>query len=138
MVTEGLLIGPAILMGLLIGIVELLMLARDEPGMWLSHGLHALPVMMLFIFASMNVSFVLGILPISIGEGSMVELGVRIAIGVLAMIKTAGAAALVPHTSVGESKFHLLIIGALVIAAPYIWMAVGPILEPMLSGLPLF
>ena len=138
MVVEGLLIGPAILMGLLIGIVELFFLARDEPGMWLSHGLHALPVMALFIFASMNVSFVLGLLPFGITETPLVDIGVRIAIGVLAIIKTAGAAALVPHTMVGESKFHLLIIGALVVAAPYIWMAVAPVLEPMLSGLPLF
>ena len=135
---EGLLIGPAIVMGVLIGLVELLMLARDEPGMWLSHGLHAIPVMALFVFASMNVSFVLSLIPIGIAENSMVDLGVRIAIGLLAVFKTGAAAALVPHTTVGESKFHLLIIGALVVAAPYIWMFAGPILEPMLEGVPLF
>ena len=106
--------------------------------MWLSHGLHALPVMALFVFLSMNVSFVLDILPINIARGGMVDLGIRIVIGLLAAIKTGAAAALVPHTSVGESKFHLLIIGALVVAAPYIWTAIGPMVEPMLSGLPLF
>ncbi len=138
MAVEGLLIGPAIVMGLIIGIVELIMLARDEPGMWFSHGLHALPVMMLFIFASMNVTFVLTIIPLGITENAMVDLGIRIVIGLLAAIKTGTAAALVPHTSVGESKFHLLIIGVLVVAAPYAWALVGPMLEPVLSGLPLF
>lgn len=138
MAIEGLLIGPAILLGVIIGIVELFFLARDEPGMWLSHGLHALPVTALFVFASMNVSFVLSLIPVAIVENNMVDLGVRIAVGLLAAIKTGAAGALVPHTMVGESKFHLLLIGGLVVAAPYLWMAIGPVLEPMLSGLPLF
>lgn len=138
MAVEGLLIGPAILMGMLIGIVELFFLARDEPGMWLSHGLHALPVTVLFVFASMNVSFVLGLIPLGITETPAVDIGVRIAIALLAAIKTGAAGALVPHTMVGESKFHLILIGGLVFAAPYAWMVAGPVLEPMLSGLPLF
>ena len=137
-VTEGLLIGPAVLIGLIIGIVELFFLARDEPGMWLSHGFHALPVMMLFVFASMNVSFVLSLIPHSFAENAMVDLGIRVVIGLLAAIKTGAAAALVPHTSVGESKIHLLIIGGLVVAAPYVWMLVAGPLEPLLSGIPLF
>jgi len=138
MVVEGLLIGPAIVMGILIGIVELLFLARDEPGMWLSHGLHALPVMTLFVFASMNVSFVIGIIPFALPGGTIGEIVVRVVIGLLAALKTGAAAALVPGTSVGESKIHLLIIGALVVAAPYIWGIISPVLAPILSGLPLF
>ena len=116
-----LLIVPAVVMGILIGLVELVLLARDEPGMWLSHSLHAIPVMFLFVFASMNISFVLGLLPFAITENSMVDFGIRVVIGLLAALKTGAAAALVPHTSVGESKFHLLLIGVLVVAAPYIW-----------------
>ena len=126
-----LLIAPAIVMGILIGLVELFMLAKDEPGMWLKHGIHAIPVMAIFVFASMNVEFVLGFLPGSIPSGGGVDIGVRIAIGLLAALKTGAAAALVPGTSVGESKLHLLIIGALVVAAPYVW----PFLEPMLGPL---
>jgi len=124
-----LIIGGAIVMGILIGLVEMFLLARDEPGMWFKHALHAIPIMAIFVFASMNVEFVVGFLPIAISPGGAVDWGIRIVIGLLAAMKTGAAAALVPGTSVGESKFHLLIIGALVVVAPLIW----PFLEPMIG-----
>jgi len=127
-----LIIGPAIVMGIVIGLVELFLLARDEPGMWFKHGLHAIPVMAIFVFASMNVEYVLTILPLNVASGGAVDIGVRVVIGLLAALKTGAAAALVPHTSIGESKIHLLIIGVLVVAAPYIWPYLEPVIGPLL------
>lgn len=134
---EELLILPAIIMGGVIGIVELLFIHSDEGAMgitWLAHGLHALPFTMLFVFISMNVTFVFSLLNLSIASNFAVNLGVRIVVAVIAMIKIAGAAAIAPGArGVGEKIPHTLIIGALVLAAPYVWefflaALIGPLL----------
>ena len=122
---EGMVIIPAIVMGILIGLVELFFVKLDEGAMgmtWLIHGLHALPFAVLFVFVSMNVSFVLGLINIAVTGSSAVELGVRIVVALIAMMKIAGAAAIAPGAKgVGEKLPHTFIIGALIFAAPYIW-----------------
>lgn len=109
---------PAVAMGLIIGIVELVFVHADERGMgWLGHGLHALPIMFIFIFISMNITWALSL--IGMHNSLWLSIGVRVIIGIVAMIKIASAAAIAGR--VGEKKFHVLIIGALVIGAPYAW-----------------
>ncbi len=128
---------PALVMGIIIGLVELLFVHADEGAMgmtWISHGLHALPFTILFVFVSMNIHFVLGLIGVSITESFAVVLGVRIVVAIVAMIKIAGAAAISPGMrGVGEKLPHTLIIGALVFAAPYAWdLFLAGIIGPML------
>lgn len=122
-----LLIIPALVMGGIIGLVELLFVHADERGMgWFIHGLHALPVTMLFVFVSMNVGWALNFLHIGIVGNMWVDLGVRLVIAIIAMLKIAGAAAIAGR--VGEKFIHTLLIGALVFVAPYVWLIIAPMM----------
>ena len=134
---EGLIIIPAIVMGALIGLIELFFVHSDEGAMgmtWVAHGLHALPFTILFVFVSMNIGFVFGLLNLAITESVAVDLGVRAVIAIIAMLKIAGAAAIAPGVrGVGEKIPHTLIVGALVFAAPYVWeYALAGIIGPYL------
>jgi hypothetical protein len=124
---------PALLMGIAIGILEMIFVHADEAGMgWLIHALHALPVTMFFVFASMNITWVLGLFNMAILSVWYVDLGVRILIGIIAMVKIAGAAAIAGK--VGERWYHTLIIGGIIIVAPYIWDLIGPMIMPTLPA----
>ncbi len=133
MALEGIVLVPALFMGIIIGLVEIFFVHEDEVGMgWFMHAMHALPFTMFFVFVSMNISFVLGLLNLAITESLWVDLGIRILIGVVAMIKIGSAAAIVGR--IGEKWYHTIIIGALIIAAPYAWDLLGPIVVPMLPS----
>ncbi len=109
---------PALIVGAVIGLIELFFVHQDEAGMgWLSHGLHAIPVMIFFIFISMNLNWALGF--IGVKNNFTIELIARIVIGIIAMIKISAASAIVGR--IGEKKIHILIIGLLVMGAPYLW-----------------
>ncbi|RJQ16956.1 hypothetical protein C4573_02750 [Candidatus Woesearchaeota archaeon] len=109
---------PPLVIGVILGIVELSFVHADERGMsWLTHGLHAIPVMFIFIFISMNITWALSLA--NLHNTLWISIGVRALIGIIAMVKIGSAAAIAGR--VGEKKFHVLIIGLLVIAAPYIW-----------------
>ncbi len=109
---------PVLAVGLVLSIIELIFVHADERGLgWLSHGIHALPTMLIFIFISMNVGYALSL--VGWHANQWIEIGVRVVIGLIAMAKIAGAAAIAGR--VGEKKFHVLIIGALVMLAPYLW-----------------
>ncbi len=128
---EGLILVPALVMGIIIGFVELIFVHSDEAGMgWFRHGMHALPFAMLFVFISMNISFVFGLLNLTYTSLWYVDLGVRALVAVISMVKIAGAAAIVGK--VGERWYHTFILGGLIFAAPYIWNFVGPVLVPYL------
>ena len=128
---EGLVIFPALILGVVIGLVELFFVHSDESGMgWFMHGMHALPFTLLFFFVSMNIIFVFGLLNLAITETWYVDLGVRVLVGIVAMVKIASAAAIVGR--IGEKWYHTLIIGVLIILAPYAWDIIGPTITPML------
>jgi hypothetical protein len=130
---EGIILVPALVMGIIIGIVEIIFVHADEAGMgWFMHAAHALPFTMFFVFVSMNISFVFDLMGMAITSNFWVDLGVRIVIGIIAMVKIAGAAAIVGK--VGEKWYHTLIIGILIIVAPYIWDFIGPMVMPMLPA----
>ena len=116
---------PALIMGAIIGLVELIFVHSDEIGMnWFMHGLHALPFTMIFTFINMNVSFALSFLPMSLPGGFVGELIVRGVITIIAMLKIQTAAAIAGK--VGERFHHTLMIGVLIFAAPYVWQFVAP------------
>jgi hypothetical protein len=111
-------ITPVIIIGIILALIELYFVHADEAGLgWLRHGLHALPTMFLFVFISMNVSFVYGL--INVTPAFWIDIAIRAIIGIIAMIKIAAAAAIAGR--VGEKFGHILIIGVLIIAAPYAW-----------------
>lgn len=111
---------PPIIFGLLLGILELYFLSIDERGMhWFQHGLHALPVMLVFTFVSFNVGWVFNI--IGIGGNFTWYLIARVVIGLIAMIKIKAAASITGKGGVGESWTHVLIIVVLLMTGPYIW-----------------
>ncbi len=133
MALEGIVLVPALVMGIIIGFLEIIFVHADETGMgWFMHAMHALPFTMLFVFVSMNISFVFDLLNLAITETWYVDFGVRVVIGIVAMVKIAGAAAIVGR--VGEKWYHTLILGAIIVAAPYLWILLDPLVTPLLPA----
>lgn len=121
------LVVPPLIFGILLGFLELYFLSIDERGMhWFQHGLHALPVMFVFTFISFNISWVFGL--INFEDNFLIDLGARVAIGLIAMIKIKAAASITGKGGVGESWTHVFIIVVLLVTGPYIW-------EYLLDGL---
>ncbi len=132
---EELIIIPSIIIGAVIGLYELIVIHRDENfrgSHWFSHGLHAGIFAIIFTFASMNVDYVLSL--INLPEDSIFASAIvfRAAVGLLAVIKVHAASAVV-RTTVGSSRglkqtwVHSFIVGALIVAAPYVYPLIQPI-----------
>jgi len=135
-----LLILPAIYLGLIIGLYEWILLSRDVtvPTHKFGHAIHALIFAMVAVFASMNVDYVLSVFP-SLQSIKFIGNPVvfRIAIGVITMIKIHVVSAVAPGMAGGsvglkEKWSHSFIIAALIVASPYIW----PVIQPMVTFLP--
>ena len=124
---------PVLVIGIILAVLEIIFVHQDEGGMHpLAHALHAVPVMFIFIFISMNISYVLGL--IGMTDNQWVDIGVRVVVGILAMIKIAAAAAVAGR--VGEKLPHTIAIGVLVMVSPYLWeLALCQI--PFIVSLPL-
>src|SRR3989338_7982100 len=130
-------IGPLV-MGVIIGLYELILIHRDENfrgSHWLGHGLHSVFWAMLAVFATMNAEFAYSNLTFLQNIPFISNILVfRIFIGLLTIIKVHAASAVV-KTTVGSSKglkqtwAHSLIIGVLVVIAPYIWPFIAPAVE---------
>ena len=136
----ALIVVPALFLGLIIGIYEAVLLHRDVavPTHRFGHMLHALVYAVIAVFATMNVAFVaksLTFLPAFLQN----PLVLQVAIGFITMIKIHGSSAAIRGSigggSVGmkETWMHSLIISALVVAAPYIWMFLGPMMPAWLQ-----
>ena len=123
---------PAIAFGLILGVIELIFLAQDEAGMhWLMHGLHAIPVMMIFTFVAFNISWALALA--GLHETLWIDIAARTLIGIIAMVKIKAAASITGRGGVGESWTHTLIIGILMIGGPFIWdYVLGDIIQAQL------
>jgi len=134
------LIGGPIVMGIIIGLLELIFVHQDERGMgWLGHGLHAIPITFFFIFFSMNLEWSLNMIGYSEANLNIwVIIGIRSFIGLVAALKIGAAAAIAGR--IGERFYHSLIIGILVAVAPYIWLSdpfglgIGAIIAPLMPA----
>jgi hypothetical protein len=119
---------PAIAFGIILAVIELIFLMQDEAGMHpLTHAIHAIPTMLIFTFIAFNISWALSLL--NIHENLTIDIIARVAIGLVAMIKVKAAASITGRGGVGESWAHVLIIGVLMMAGPFVWeyILVGPI-----------
>jgi hypothetical protein len=124
---------PVLVIGVVLGILELIFVHQDEAGMgWLKHGLHAIPMMLLFIFISMNVPLVEKW--VGMADTLWFVIALRVIVGIVAAIKIKGAAAVAGR--VGENWPHVLVLSALVIAAPFVWEAFACTI-PFIQNLPL-
>jgi len=127
--SQGLLIMPALVFGIIIGFIELIFVHSDEAGMgWFKHGLHALPFAVLFVFANMNIQFVLDFFSLNLPFNAIF---LHLGVGLIAFIKIQGAAAIAGRT--GERIWHTLVIALLVVASPYIWQYAGSYLPSYLQ-----
>jgi len=132
-----LLIGPAIALGVLIGAYEAIIIHRDVtvPQHRMMHMIHALALSVLFVFCTMNARFVLSIFP-ALANIPLIgtALGLQITVGLVAAIKIHGVSRATKTgpsvAGLGETWFHSILIGALIVAAPYAY----PVLEPMLPS----
>lgn len=135
-------LGPLV-MGAIIGLYELILIHRDENfrgSHWLSHGLHSVFWAMLAVFMTMNAKFVYENLTFLQSIPYLENILVfRIFIGLISIIKIHAASAVV-RTTIGSSRglkltwVHSLIVGVLIVVAPYIWPLLEPMVEPYLGG----
>jgi hypothetical protein len=109
---------PVLILGVILGILEMVFVHKDEAGMgWLKHGFHAIPTMIIFIFISMNIDYVIGL--VGWTPQAWMTIAIRVVVGLLAAIKIAAAAKVAGR--VGEKLPHTLVIAALVMVAPFAW-----------------
>ncbi len=130
---------PAIVMGVAIGLYEALLIHRDVKVAThrAAHTAHALGFAIIAVFVTMNTAWILQTFSFL---KSIPLLGtpivLQILVGVIAMVKIHGASAAIKTTvgggSVGlkETWAHSAIVAALIVAAPYIW----PFIAPMMPG----
>lgn len=131
----ALVIFPALIVGGILGIIEMAFVHSDEIGMgWFMHGLHALPFTILFTFASINVSWAYSLFRFKATETIWIDLGIRAAVAIVAMVKIQAAAAIAGR--VGERFYHTLAIGLMIFGVGFLWKYIGPIIMALLpSGL---
>ena len=125
---------PIIPMTLLLGIIQLFFVHKDEPfrgSHAISHGLHILILMPIFLFVVFNVQVAASLAGLSLSAWYVNEIFVRGVVAFVFGIKSY-AMSVVAKGAAGrgmhEGILHVLIMMALVFAAPFVW----PILEPML------
>jgi len=137
-----LMIIPPLILGVIIGLYELILIHRDENfrgSHWLSHGLHSVGWAIVALFVVMNAEFVYDNLTFLQSIPLIQNIIVfRIAIGLITMIKIHGASAVV-RTTVGTSRglketwAHSFVVAILIVISPYIWPFIGPLFDNLLS-----
>jgi len=131
-------VAPAI-WGLLAGLIEIFFVIGDEGGMHpLVHGLHALPISIIFSYISFNAIPVGNYLANYIsffGNPIVSTYLIPFLIGIIATIKVKSAASIISggHTSVGERLPHALLVGFFIALGPFIWPFLAPILPSFMN-----
>ncbi len=130
---------PALIIGAVIGLLELFFIHADESfrgSHWFGHGLHAIGWAMIAVFASINVDYVFEVVPTI---ASIPILGnalyFRIAIGLVTLIKTYTTSAVVAGArgrGMHEKLWHCLAVAGLVVASGYVYPYILPIFPEFL------
>jgi hypothetical protein len=134
-VAPALIIGPSLALGVIIGAYEAIIIHRDVtvPTHRFGHMTHAFLLAILFVFCTMNAQFVLDLIPALQAIPVLgTAIGLQIAVGLIAAVKIHGVSRAIKTggggAGLGETWFHSILIGALIVAAPYAY----PVVEPML------
>lgn len=142
-VEQQLLIVPSLTIGLAIGIYESILIHRDVtvPTHRLGHTFHALVIAVIATFCTMNTAFVIARVPALQNLGVFgTPLAVQIIIGLVMMAKIHASSKAIQGSVGGmslglaETWTHSLIVAALVIAAPYAWPFLAPVMPLWLGG----
>ena len=134
----SILIVPSLMMGLLIGLYEAILIHRDVtvPLHRFGHMLHALVIAIVAVFINMNVPFVLSVipalktLPVLAWNPALV---IRILVALIMLFKIHATSSVLKgggRSTAGttETWTHSFVVAALVVAAPYVWPFIAPIL----------
>ena len=127
---------PIIVMTLLLGIIQLIFVHKDEPfrgSHAFSHGLHIVILMPIFLFAVFNITTVANLIGLPTGAWYLNEYLVRGVVAFVFGIKSYAMSAVSKGAAgrgMHEGILHVLIMMLLVFAAPFVW----PILEPMMPA----
>ncbi len=127
---------PPIIAGLLIGLYEIILIHRDVsiPTHRFGHGIHAVVYAIIACFCTMNAPWVLANFSFLQGIPLMSVITLQILVGLITMAKIHGVSAAIKASGMGmsvgmrETWLHSAMVSALVVAAPYIWPFVAPIL----------
>jgi len=131
---------PAIGMGLIIGIYELVLIHRDENyqgSHWFGHGLHTFVPIIIGLLISFNVGFFLEQFGDSVPVWLQTELYIRLVIALVIAIKVRAISAVVPGAAgrgMKEGWIHTFAIGGAVAIAPYVWPFIEPMMPTWLGG----
>ncbi|MBW2968606.1 hypothetical protein KY314_00615 [Candidatus Woesearchaeota archaeon] len=130
---------PALVVGAVIGLYESILLHRDVtvPTHRFGHTLHAFVYAIIAVFITMNTGFVYSTFSF-LHQVPFLEHAIvfQIAIGLITVVKIHGTSYAIrsrfgmASTGMAETWTHALLVGALVVAAPYAW----PFIEPMLPA----
>lgn len=133
--TQAIIIMPAIAIGAVIGLYESILLHRDVsvPTHRFGHTLHAFVYAIIAVFITMNTTWVYNTFAfLQTVPGLQYPVVFQGIIGVITMIKIHGASKVIQSrygmASVGlaETWTHSLVVGGLVVAAPYVWPFIAP------------
>ena len=130
---------PAIVIGVIAGVVDLFFMIKDETGQAstiIGHGIGAFIPLIILSAVSMHLEWLMN-MNWAVGTILANEIVMRIAF----VLVTAGiimgksrAFKGARGTGMHESFIHTLIIGIIIGAAPYLWMLIGPMLPAWMSG----
>lgn len=118
---------PAIVIGAVIGLIELFFIHADQNfagSHWIGHGFHATIFAIIATFINMNVDYALGFFPSLSDATFLTPLIIQVIVGLILAIKIYAVSAVTRGargTGMHEKLIHTLIIGALTVAAPYIY-----------------
>lgn len=140
---QAILIMPAIALGLVIGLYEAILIHRDVsvPLHRFGHMMHALFLAVVAVFITMNIPYVLSLVP---GLKSVPVIAwnpaliIRILVGLVMMFKIHATSSVLQGSGMStagtaETWTHSLVIAALTVAAPYVYPFVAPVLPSWLQ-----
>lgn len=141
--SQGFILLPAIVLGLVIGLYELFAIHADmnfRGSHWLGHGVHAAILGVIAVIITMNTAWFLditGLAARNIPVISNVHI-LRIIVGLFMVVKVhsvsaIGGTRLASSAGLAEKWTHSLIIGILIIAAPYVWPFIAPLMPAWLQ-----
>jgi hypothetical protein len=127
---------PAVIAGLIIGLYEIILMHRDVsvPTHRFGHSIHAVVYAIIACFCTMNAPWVIANFSFLNSIPYMSVVTLQIIVGVITIAKIHGVSAAIKGAGMGmsiglkETWFHSILIGALVVASPYIWPLIAPLL----------
>ncbi|MFH1972812.1 MAG: hypothetical protein ABIJ18_05025 [archaeon] len=133
------LILPGVIIGLIAGVVDMFFMIKDESGAAgtvISRGLGAFLPLIVFSVFSFHLEWLMNM---DWAQGTLLanEILMRVALVLVVAVVTFSKSKLFKGargSGMHESLGHTLIVAAIVGAAPYLWMLIGPMMPIWLGG----